>query len=101
MRERRYWRIDGWDSTARIFSISVPIGYMSESTVEDLLRSLVAKAGLSNEEIVMAHFNNRARIRSAVLDVQRSSKSPFSLSCGSNPHFVATVVSQRSPTYAP
>jgi hypothetical protein len=98
---KRFWQIDGWDSTSRIFGMSVPFGYLSERAVEHLLQILVAKNGLSNEEMVAACCNRRACIRSSLLEVQRSSQPPFALRCGENPHFIATVHTDRSPTHAP
>jgi hypothetical protein len=89
--KQRLWNIDGWNSTKQIFHASFPLGQMSERGVERLLQVLVAKHALTEQEIVDAHCVHRARRYAPHLEVQRSSRLSFSLMCGSNPYFVATV----------
>lgn len=92
MAAKRYWRIIGRDSTKRIFEKDVPLGSMSQKQMADALRALASRAGLNFDEIVDCHLRTNAKGYRSLLEVQVSSRPKFSMSCGSNPYFIASVV---------
>jgi hypothetical protein len=92
MAAKRFWRIIGYDSTKRIFEKEVPHGSMSEKQMADALRALASRAGLTFDEIVDCYLRTNAKGYRSLLEVQVSSRPKFSMSCGSNPHFIASVV---------
>ncbi len=88
------WRIRGYDSLKPIFERTVELGQFTENQMGHLLMALAAKAGLSYDEIVGAYAKRRTKIANDFLVVQRDPKYP-SISCGLNPHFVASVVDEN------
>lgn len=97
----RYWRIEGFDSTHRIYYREIRAAQLGYNQVGPLLQALVAKAGLDFEEIVGAYAARRASIRNELLQVTSDPQSRFS--CGTNPFFTAVLVRRRdvSSTKAP
>jgi hypothetical protein len=92
-RKRKYWRIVGYDSTEKIFEDDVLLGCYTEQEMENLLRALVSRAGLTFREIVDSYARSNARRYKSLLEVQRETgPDKFILSCGSNPYFIASVV---------
>jgi len=94
MATKKYWRIVGYDSTTQIFDKLRPLGTLSQKQMIEALRALVARAGLTFEEILDCHAKKNAKTYCALLEVQVESHPNFSMSCGSNPYFVASVVEQ-------
>ena len=92
MAAKRYWRINGYDSTKLIFEKDIPHGSMSEEQMADALRALASRAGLTYDEIVESYLRPNAKGYRGLLEVQVSSRPKFSMSCGMNPHFIASVV---------
>ena len=90
---RRFWLIEGYDSTTRIFQGYRPKGDYSENRMRDLLASLTAKAGLEYQEILDSYARRNSKRYALHLEVQRSGP-PFMLMCGSNPCFVATIIDE-------
>jgi putative addiction module component (TIGR02574 family) len=88
------WRIRGYDSLKPIFERTVELGQFTENQIGHLLMVLAAKAGLSYEEIVGAYAKRKTKIANDFLVVHRDPKYP-SVSCGLNPHFVASVVDEN------
>lgn len=72
------WRIQGFDSTTKIFEIEVSLGQFSDDGIKSLLKALAAKHGLKDTEIIGAYAKGGTKI-----------------SCGHNPHFIASVVDQN------
>ncbi len=89
---KKYWRIVGYDSTTQIFEKLVPLGTLSQKQMTEALRVLVARAGLTFDEILDCHTRKNAKTYRALLEVQVDSHPKFFMSCGSNPHFIAYVV---------
>jgi hypothetical protein len=56
-----------------------------------LLKALAAKAGLGFDEIVGAYAKRRTKIANNLLEVQREGPHAIFM-CGSNPHFIASIV---------
>ena len=92
-RPRRFWLIQGWDSTTEIYSRRVPIGSISEERLRALLAALAAKHGLTDDETVDSFLNPKAKGHRAHLEIGKQSK-PFVLSCGPNPYFDAKIVEE-------
>lgn len=94
MTAQRYWVITGYDSARRICEIKVKVGCFTDNAMELLLKCLTAKYALTDDEIVSAYARRNTRIAAPLLlEVHKSSK-PYSLSCGTNPHFNARVVEE-------
>jgi hypothetical protein len=87
----RFWIVEGWESTTQIWAQRIPLSLFSEMRMERLLQVLCAKHGLSEDEIVDALCRKNSRRFAPHLEIQRSSGPPFTLTCGSNPYFVARV----------
>lgn len=92
---KRVWIIEGWQGQASIWSKEIPCNDLPESRVEDVLRCLVAKHGLTEEEIVNAFAGANSGRFSPHLEITKSKGTePWSLSCGGNPFFTARVGDQ-------
>lgn len=92
MTSKRYWKIEGYRSTTVFWSRSLPTGTFSERRIEALLKCLVAKYGLDDDETVSAFANHNAKQYVPHLRVSRPGGNlPWSLSCGTNPYFIARV----------
>lgn len=94
---KRYWRISGYESGNRIFETQVPVGYFSERQVNNLLKALAAKTGLTLDEIVGAYARRNTKYSNDLLRVQKDKPHPV-YACGDNPYFVAEVITRESAT---
>jgi hypothetical protein len=74
-----------------IYERKVDAGQLSEDQLKSLLRALVAKAGLTFDEIVGACAKRGTKIANNLLLVQRDGPDPR-FSCGTNPYFIASIV---------
>lgn len=89
----RAWVIEGWQGTTNFFSREIPCAALNEQQVKDVLRCLVAKHGLSEDEIVSAFARKSSSLFTPHLEIQTSGATvPWSLTCGDNPFFTARVV---------
>lgn len=98
--KRRYWRIQGHDSTEITYERRIPIGQLSEKQLQELLKALTAKAGLTYDEIVGAYATRRTEIANDLLQVHRDRPNPH-FWCGNNPYFDACVVDEDGKVYRP
>jgi len=89
-KNKLHWLIRGFESMEIIYERKVDAGQITEGQMKDLLRALVAKAGLTFDEIVGAYATKRAKIANTLLQVQRDGPYPRFM-CGSNPHFIARI----------
>jgi len=89
-----YWKIEGFDSTEKIFERKIKVGIFSERQIQSLLMALAAKAGLGCDEIVGAYARRRTKVANNLLEVQKGGLCPV-YSCGGNPHFSAKVVGEH------
>lgn|GEM_PF-848668 len=87
----RYWRIRGYDSSELLFDETVRLGLFTENGIRRLLQTLAAKEGLSHSEIVGAYARRGTLGSNDHLEVHKDFSQPTWM-CGSNPHFVASVV---------
>jgi len=90
---KRYWRIRGYNSTEKVFEMTVGFGQFTVNQMRHLLRTLTAKEGLNLREIVEAYATHRTRIANDLLEVHKDFAYP-TYSCGSNPYFEASVVDE-------
>lgn len=91
---QRYWRIRGYDGSREIFDTRVEVGQITYDQVKQMLKALAVKAGLDYDEIVGAYAKRRTKIANDLLAIHREAESA-TLRCGTNPHFVATVVDEH------
>lgn len=95
------WRIEGFDSLDLIYQKDVPVGVLGEKQVQQLLKALVAKAGLDFNEIVGAYAKRGTKLSNNLLSVRRDGPDP-TFSCGENPYFTASIIrDQRIQHEAP
>ncbi len=92
MPTKKYWRVVGYDSTSTIFEKEVPLGRFSQDQMKVALRVLAARAGLTFDEILGCYSKKNTKGHRSLLEVQVQSGPKFSMSCGSNPYFIASVV---------
>jgi hypothetical protein len=90
--KKMYWRIVGYQSTEAIFESELPYGLFTDKQMSNLVRVLTAKAGLTFNEIIDSYVSRNTKRYRSLLEVQIQGKPKFCLTCGSNPHFVASVV---------
>jgi len=90
---QRYWLIRGYDSTTLIFEKKVKLGQFTEDQIRRLLQALVAKEGLSCAEMLGAYAKRGTTISNNLLEVHKDLRQPTYM-CGTNPHFVASVVGE-------
>jgi len=83
-----HWLIQGFDGLSKTHEWRIDAHNISEKNLQLLLRALVAKAGLTLDEIVGAHVNRRARLSNGLLHVSRDGPR-LRFTCGDNPYFVA------------
>jgi len=86
------WHICGYDSSTKIFDEVIPVGQITLSSLEELLRALAAR-GLSDGEIIggyakqnTCHSNEFLRVRKETDHLRRRTN----YYCGHNPHYAAT-----------
>ncbi len=90
--KRKYWRIVGYDGTKCIYEDEVLLGCISEREMEQLLRALVSRAGLTYKEIVSSYSRRNTKRYSSLLETRKNTGVKFQIMCGTNPHFIASVI---------
>jgi len=90
--KKSYWRIAGYHSTRKIFETELPYGLFTDKQMKTVLRVLTAKAGLTYDEIVDSYVRSNCKRYRPLLEVEGPAKPKFCITCGSNPHFVASVI---------
>jgi len=88
-----YWLIRGYDSNTLIFEKKVKLGQFTEDQIRRLLQALVAKEGLTCAEMLGAYAKRGTTISNNLLEVHKDFSQP-TYTCGTNPHFVASVVGE-------
>lgn len=88
---QRFWTITVWDSTQRLFERTIPASYIGDSQLEALIRTLVAKHGLTDDETVSCYLSSRAPATRTHLDIRREHGSIHALHCGDNPYVTAII----------
>ena len=87
----RVWQIRGYEGSEKIFETEVRISCFTESQIKNLLKALVAKAGLEFDEIVGAYAKRKMKEPNDLLEINKESSLPV-FSCGTNPHFIAKPI---------
>jgi hypothetical protein len=88
---QKYWHIEGYESTTKIYDRKVKVGFFSENQIRNLLKALAAKAGLTFDEIVGAYAKKKTMIFNDLLSIQKEGPHPVYM-CGDNPSFIARVI---------
>lgn len=88
---KTHWLIQGYDSQTKIYERRVSIGQLTDGQVEAMLMALVARAGLTFDEIVGAYAKKRTKISNRLLVVNRDGPNQRFM-CGDNPFFTARGV---------
>ena len=90
----RSWEVIGYESASEIFQALIPVGCITIRQLHVLLQVLVAKHGLTDDEIVGCFlkrntkgYQHHLEITSENIDAERRTN----YYCGSNPHFVARL----------
>jgi len=100
MADKRFWRIQVFDSLSPLFETTIPASRITSNELDALLRTLTAKHSLDDDEIVNAHLRRRPRKNTSKphpprpLDVRWSNSTVLMGTCGENPHVVATAVDE-------
>jgi hypothetical protein len=90
---KRCWRIRGYHSTTLIFDQSIPIGQITNGSVMELIRVLVAK-NLSPRELMGAYARRGTKIHNGFLEIHKEiqeEKRRMLYTCGNDPHYIACV----------
>lgn len=91
----RMWRIQVCDGTAVLYEKVVNFGQITEPSMQALLKTLVAKHSLDNDEIVGCYAKRRTSIHSDNLPVTRlKGTEKYGFFCGANPFAIAVVVNE-------
>jgi hypothetical protein len=91
----RMWRIQVCDGTAVLYEKVVKFGQITEPSMKALLKTLVAKHSLDNDEIVGCYAKRRTSIHSDNLPVTRiRDTGKYGFSCGDNPFALAVLVKE-------
>ena len=87
------WRVEGFDGATRLYMCDLPATHITSGSLDTLLRTLVAKHGLTDDETVACFLrgNCTAHRTDLAVAVDTSSGRP-QRRCGTNPYFVATLV---------
>jgi len=85
--------IEGFDGLNEIYRREIPSGAVTSAKLEELLRCLVAKHALSDDEIVSAFQKGRTKgSRKELLQVTYDRTKPLAM-CGDSIHFTARYIS--------
>jgi hypothetical protein len=90
----RLWRVEGFDGQKPLYARDIPAAQITTASLDALLCALVAKHGLTDDELAACFLrrNCTAHRTDLAVAVDQSSGRP-QRRCGTNPHFIATLVS--------
>lgn len=91
---KRYWRIRGYKKFDTIVDLTIPVGSLTESQLQEVLKCFAAKEALSYEEIIGAYVKRNTKGAHEILHVQKNGPYP-EYNCGNDPSFVAIVVDEN------
>jgi hypothetical protein len=89
------WHICGYDSSTKIFDELIPVGQITQSNLEELLRSLAGRR-LSARELVSAYAKRNTKRFKGFLQIREENDNVHRRTnyyCGHNPHYAAILVS--------
>jgi len=87
----KYWYISVYRGTETIYQKKVKFGQITEKSMQALLKTLVAKYGLDNEEIISSYAKQKTKLHHNFLPVEKNRNGAYGYSCGENPYAVAIV----------
>lgn len=91
-----YWIIRGYEGTKIIYEKKVKAGLFSDNKMQELLKALVAKKALTDDETVGAYVRKGVRMKNDLLHVHFDAKyHTFSCGNGTHVHFVAHTVTEE------
>jgi hypothetical protein len=88
---KRYWKIQVYDGLNLLFERKVIYGQITESSMQDLLRVLVAKFALNEDEIIGSYAKKQTKIHNQLLVVTRLNSAAYGFTCGDNLHSIAVI----------
>ena len=88
--KKRFWIIDGWDSTDKIFHLKVSLHVFSESKIITILQILTDKYSLNDDEIIKCFIRGN---KNSLLEVKKE-PTGYAFYCGANPHFSAKIIEE-------
>jgi len=92
LKQKRHWRIEGFDGTNNFYKKDVPHHLFSDKQIKELLRRLASRH-LTETEIIDAS-GNRAKNRNSLLEIRKNQKIPVVIVCGENPFYSAKIVKE-------
>ena len=95
MRRKRYWVIEGYDGSRRIFSKQVSIGHFNDRSIRLCLQALCATV-LSPKEIIGAYVKRGGAQANNLLDVHLDLRKN-TYQCGDSRHFTARRMDIAAP----
>ncbi len=90
---KRYWRIRGMNGLEQVSELMIPSGNITDKNLELMLQALVAKHGLSDDEIASCFHRKNCKAHRSLLEVLHDRKNR-TLECGETPYFSATLVDE-------
>lgn len=90
-KEKQFWKIQVYDGLTSLYEQKVLFGQITESSMSNLLRVLVAKHSLNENEIIGSFAKRRTKIHNDLLEVKRLRGEAYGYTCGDNPYATAVV----------
>jgi len=90
MARKRYWKIEGYDSTNKTFERVLPYSFLTKKYVIALMQRLSARH-LDEDEIVSSSLRPKAPGYTQLLEPRAGRGGRHTISVGENPHYVASV----------
>ena len=88
----KYYEITLWSGANELFHTDIPVGCISDQKLNDLLRCLVGKAGLSFQEISDSYLKRNTRRYAPHLEINSEcNRTRTTTSCGGDPYAVALL----------
>jgi len=92
MKDKSYWKIEGWDGETLLFERYLLRGQITEKSMKLLLPALVAKMSLNYDEIINSYAKRGTKIYNSHLEVRYSNGNQYMLTCGDTPCANAIIV---------
>jgi hypothetical protein len=89
--KKKHWYIRAYDGANLIYEKKALYGQITEKSMQELLRVLVAKLSLDEDEIIKSYAKKRTKIYQNHLQVIPNTGGKYGFMCGDNPHVIAVV----------
>jgi len=90
---KKYWRIRGMNGLEQMSDFKIPLGNITDKSLEILLQTLVAKHALTDDEIASCLYRKNCKDYCSLLDVRHDRKNR-TIECGENQYFIASLVDE-------